>query len=376
MNKDKKKHGAILTFQKRRHQQRRERRVSTLARQHNLEWVDVIKKLRHFNIQVNGPSDLVPRRDLVHAIQVLKEKNQSTSQKLEKEKPYVKTPTSHTQTQVAEPSAPKKKSKVPNRILRQRLVGRKDLYISYLSIRDVLKVHEELVKDFQNSNDPIDPPGVKDETLLGSAVNRPHTSIGAELKYPTVYMVAAAYLHALIGNHPFHNGNKRTALVSTLAFLSLNNITLDGIDQNDLFNYVIGIAAHKITNIDSNPLVPIADREVLAIAEWVRNKSRKIDKTEKILKFHELESILKNYDVVIEKKPGNKVVCKRASLVSHIGHRNDGDEMDRETVRRVRKELNLTEQDGIDSITFYKAGDRIPEFINKYRAILQNLANA
>src|SRR5258708_1626270 len=74
----------------------------------------------------------------------------------------------------------------------------------------VLVIHNQLVRDFAESGDPIDPPGIRDRgELLESALSRPQTSIGTTLKYPTIEMAAAALLHALVHNHPFHNGNKR-----------------------------------------------------------------------------------------------------------------------------------------------------------------------
>ncbi|MHC4177151.1 MAG: Fic family protein [Planctomycetota bacterium] len=82
-----------------------------------------------------------------------------------------------------------------------------------LSYDEVVDVHDSLVRDFANHHDPIEPPGVRSEVLLQSAVNRPKTSLGRARKYPAAEMAAAALVHSLVHNHPFHNGNKRTALV-------------------------------------------------------------------------------------------------------------------------------------------------------------------
>ena len=105
-----------------------------------------------------------------------------------------------------------------------RTIGQ-ERHINYLNESDVNAIHNELVEEFANKTDPIAPPtGVRDVNLLGSAISRPQTEFGGERKYPSVEMTAAALLHSLIHKHPFHNGNKRTALVSMLAFLGLNRL--------------------------------------------------------------------------------------------------------------------------------------------------------
>lgn len=66
--------------------------------------------------------------------------------------------------------------------------------------------------------------GVRDETLLESAVAAPQaTALGEPLLADAVEM-AAAYLFYLCRNHPFVDGNKRTALATCLVFLSENGL--------------------------------------------------------------------------------------------------------------------------------------------------------
>ena len=88
----------------------------------------------------------------------------------------------------------------------------------FLSAKELLEIHYALVNDFSMHTDPIDPPGLRSEDLLESALHRLQTGIGGELKYPTVESAGAALLHSLTLNHPFHNGNKRTALVRCWCF--------------------------------------------------------------------------------------------------------------------------------------------------------------
>lgn len=96
--------------------------------------------------------------------------------------------------------------------------------LRWLTEDEVLKIHNMLVEDFAGRENPIDPPGVRSADLFASALFRPKTAIGNTLKYSTVETSAAALLHSIIQDHPFHNGNKRTGLVAMLVFLDENGL--------------------------------------------------------------------------------------------------------------------------------------------------------
>ena len=69
--------------------------------------------------------------------------------------------------------------------------------------------------------------GLRDETLLESAIAAPQaTTMGAPL-FSEPVEIAAAYLFYLCNNHPFVDGNKRTALATCLVFLSENELLPD-----------------------------------------------------------------------------------------------------------------------------------------------------
>ena len=58
--------------------------------------------------------------------------------------------------------------------------------------------------------------------------------------------MAAAYLFHIAQNHPFVDGNKRTALASALVFLLMNEVEMDS-SEDDLTDLVLGVAEGKIT---------------------------------------------------------------------------------------------------------------------------------
>lgn len=119
----------------------------------------------------------------------------------------------------------------------------------YITADQAKAIHEALVIFFAKDGDPISPSGVKDLNMLESALFRPQTSIAGVEKYKTLDDKAAALLIALIQNHPFHNGNKRTALVSTLVFYDMNDYTLL-LNEDETYKFLIDIAKGDLDGID------------------------------------------------------------------------------------------------------------------------------
>ena len=268
------------------------------------------------------------------------------------------------------PKRPRKQKSVKDH--RWEIVGHRAEVMTYLTAKDVEQIHWSLVREFERSRDPIAPTGVRSDDLLESAVFRVHTAISGELKYPTIAMVGAAYLHAIIANHAFHNGNKRTALVSMLVFLDLNGYVLE-IEEDPLFEYLIRIASHDVGVSDARE--SRSDSEMIAIAKWVSSHSRPLVKEERPLKFHQFRAILSAYQCSFEHpKKGNRVNIRRGNNKSQVCFRNAGSDVELNTIRKVRKDLELTDEDGYDSTIFYNKESRIPGFIQKYRRTLQRLA--
>jgi death-on-curing protein len=88
--------------------------------------------------------------------------------------------------------------------------------IDYLTIADVLAIHEDLIATFGGAE------GVRDLGLLDAALFRPQTGY-----YPDLIAEAAALWESLSQNHPFVDGNKRVAFMATVVFLHINDVSLD-----------------------------------------------------------------------------------------------------------------------------------------------------
>ena len=257
----------------------------------------------------------------------------------------------------------------------------------FLSVEQVRAIHFSLVEEFAGSGDPIEPPGVRSEDLLASAVFRPHTSLGDVLKYDTLETSAAALLHSLVQDHAFHNGNKRTALVSFLVFLEENGLFLD-CTQDQIFKLVLQVAQHRIAAGDRSNR---DDREVLAIAAWLCERSRRVDKRERLIPWRRMRRILVAYDCNLETPGGvgNRINISRSrtvrgrffgrkrerSLSTQVFYGDEGREVGIDVIKKIRSDLELDYENGADSEAFYgKEHVQVADTIARYRLTLRRLA--
>ena len=89
-------------------------------------------------------------------------------------------------------------------------------------------------------------PGIRDLGLLESALNRPR-QIWAYLETaPRLSVLAAAYAVGISSNHSFIDGNKRTALLVSFAFMDVNGSEVTA-SQEDAFLTILGLASGEIS---------------------------------------------------------------------------------------------------------------------------------
>lgn len=275
-------------------------------------------------------------------------------------------------------------------------VARSSALVGMLSVEDVAFIHERLCADFAATPDPIDPPGLRSESLLDSAVNRQHSGYDNLLKYHDPVLNAATLLYGICNDHPFHNGNKRTALVSTLAHLDRNKLILKATKQNELFRLMIAVADHSIVRnsvkigreTESVPRRGTADEEVEAIAAWFRPRVVPITRGETPITYRELRQILTNFKFMLYPRSNRKMdVCametrrrlfktsKHHKTLMAISWPGDGRTVPMPEVKHIRQMLKLCEEDGVTRDAFYSKGVRVDSFINEYRLVLRKLAS-
>ncbi len=111
--------------------------------------------------------------------------------------------------------------------------------IRFLSKEIIVTFHEDQVKTYGGK------PGIRDEGLLESALAQPQMIFGGEYAHKNIFEMAAAYGFHICKNHPFFDGNKRTALVAVYTFLYVNGHRINA-DKKSLFAVMVDLAAGKI----------------------------------------------------------------------------------------------------------------------------------
>jgi death on curing protein len=111
------------------------------------------------------------------------------------------------------------------------------------SLKVVLTLHEQQVQLFGGSS------GVRDIGLLESAIAQPMATFGDEFLHPSIADQAAAYLYHIAKNHPFVDGNKRTAYAVMETFLELNGYILP-MSNEETYELVIQVAQSDITKAE------------------------------------------------------------------------------------------------------------------------------
>lgn len=108
-----------------------------------------------------------------------------------------------------------------------------------LSKEQVIALHTQLISETGGLD------GIRDDSLLESALNAPFQSFDGIDVFPSIQQKAARLAFGLIKNHAFIDSNKRIGVHTMLVFLALNKIELD-YTQDELSDTVLKIAAGRL----------------------------------------------------------------------------------------------------------------------------------
>lgn len=113
----------------------------------------------------------------------------------------------------------------------------------FLEVDEVLDLHDETIARHGGSA------GIRDRALLESAVAMPRATFGGDWLHDSYEGMAAAYLFHLCQNHPFVDGNKRTATAAALVFLRLNDYRLR-LTNDDVVALTLRVAQGEVSKAD------------------------------------------------------------------------------------------------------------------------------
>ena len=109
----------------------------------------------------------------------------------------------------------------------------------YIRVEDILFIHTDQIRRYGGGE------GIRDPGLLEAALFRPQTGY-----YPTLIDEAAALWESLSQNHPFVDGNKRTAFAATYVFLAINGLDIIATDD-EAQDFVLGLYATSSITFDN-----------------------------------------------------------------------------------------------------------------------------
>ncbi len=108
--------------------------------------------------------------------------------------------------------------------------------IIFISFDTVIEIHDQLIEEYGGRK------GILNEGLLKSSLEMPKACFNGKDLYRTVFDKTAAYLFYLIKNHPFVDGNKRTASMVAMIFFASNYEHSFLIDEQDYQDLILRIA--------------------------------------------------------------------------------------------------------------------------------------
>ena len=115
--------------------------------------------------------------------------------------------------------------------------------ITFLTLVEVVEIHSYQIQHYGGSE------GIRDMNLLSSAVAMPYASFSGMFLHSDLHEMAAAYAFHICQNHPFVDGNKRTALASALIFLELNGVSVSD-SQGKLYEAMVSLASGDVNKVD------------------------------------------------------------------------------------------------------------------------------
>lgn len=268
-----------------------------------------------------------------------------------------------------------------------------------VGVHDVIRAHFLIVDYFQENPDTeaIGGVGPRDIGLLHSAVGRQLTGFGNIQKWNDDFDKLATLFYGLVKNHPFHDSNKRTALLTVLNQLQrMGRCSRE--HQREWENLAVQIADGSLGKDSKGQTIPRyrrleddENRDIRIISDCLRRYTRREDKHYYIVTYRQLNKILRDRGYymddpsgghinVYRNEPKGKGIFRRKSApdkkrICQIGFRRWGAQVGRKNISTVRKACKLTDHDNVDSQTFFKGVVPMHSLIAEYSDALERLAN-
>lgn len=259
--------------------------------------------------------------------------------------------------------------------------------VENLSVNDVLKAHYYICDHFETENGTTSLFGVKNLNLLLSAIDRQYTSYSGVIKWKNKFEIFASVFFGLVKNHSFHDGNKRTSILSLIFQLTANRKYLT-CSQKDLEKLTLNVAESNYENYKFREKYKNEpDEIILVIADFLRRNTRSMEKDYHAMTYAEFNAKLKPYGFYLDNINGGFIsVCKkekhgifgrkeRTVNLLQIGFPGWKRQMGMKAIKETLKVCDLTAERGVDSKTFYAGNEPIYKLIEEYSPLLDRLKN-
>ncbi|HBZ44951.1 MAG TPA: hypothetical protein DEO85_13050 [Maritimibacter sp.] len=263
-----------------------------------------------------------------------------------------------------------------------------------LSYEDVLDAHFCIVDFFTREGYGLGGIGVKDIGTFVSTVERQYAGYGSADIYENDYQKIASLMFGIIKNHPFYDGNKRTAFLCAL--LQLNRMgRIIKVSEKEFEDLMVEIADDSIQRRSALKELrkkKAKNAEILYLGRYLEKNSRKRARLNKTIKFRQLRQIVEEngfsfansnkgtIDLVkVSRKPVRRFwsrdkVETTKTVLATIAYHGEGVDVPDNTVKLVRQACGLTDQDGFDGEVLLRDAQPTFQLINSYQSALQNLA--
>jgi len=263
-----------------------------------------------------------------------------------------------------------------------------------VGIHTVLRAHFLIADYFYKEGEGLGGVGPKSIEMLHSALYRQFVGYGGKQKWTSPYDKCATLMYGLIKDHAFHDANKRTAFLVSLYHLHKFG-RCPCVGQKEYEDFTVEIAENKLGKYRRYKEFvknKREDPEVLFISDFLKRKSRNIDKRFYSVTYRELNNILHKYGYGLSNPKKNfidivrfdtkrkilGIVGKRETVeikLGQIGFPGWKTQVGKGAINTVRKVTELLPEKGIDSETFFHGTDTMESLIDIYHAPLRRLAD-
>ena len=253
-----------------------------------------------------------------------------------------------------------------------------------LTAGEALRAHFLIAEFFADETKGLGGIGPRDKNgdLLHSALSRQFTGFDGVQKWTDDYQIAATALFGLVKTHPFHDGNKRTALLSVLHLLEKQGYTAAA-KKRDFESLVVALADNKhrqnsLYKYLRGENTAADDADVKYLAFRLKEMTRKLDRTRHTLTYRQLNGLLKQHGHEMKDPHNNYISIIRMQdnqNIGRVGFPGMTKQLSKGDLSKVRKICGLSEKRGYDSKAFFNGAEGMDFLLSEYAEPLRRLAD-